>query len=83
MRTVVYIADTDALKDPGCFSFFLEKMDEGRKKKIASLAQDARRRQSLAAGILLLQALEDCRKALPKISCNAYGKPYFPEEEKL
>ena len=83
MKTVVYIADTDALRDPGCFAFFLDQIDEARRKKIEAFRQETHRIQSLAAGILLLKALKDCGEAVPEIACNAYGKPYFPAREDL
>ncbi|MBQ9910336.1 MAG: 4'-phosphopantetheinyl transferase superfamily protein [Lachnospiraceae bacterium] len=59
MKTAVYIADTDELKDPELFEAWYERMPEDRKEKIGRLLQEKDRRLSLGAGVLLCCALQD------------------------
>lgn len=78
MKTAVYVADTDELKDPALYRFWYGRMPADRKEKIGRLKQEKDRYLSLGAGILLQHALEKQGLAgKDAAETGPGGKPYL------
>ena len=80
MDATIRFADADALKDPERFAQALARVSDERRDKALQLKDGAARRRSLAAGLLLAEALEavGVSGADAQLACGQYGKPYLP-----
>lgn len=81
-EAIVYIIDTEFLKDPEVFRRIYSEMPEYRRKKIDAYCFDKDKRLSLAAGFLLSEALRSagiCESEL-SLSVTANGRPYFRDQ---
>lgn len=76
--TKVYISDTEKLLDGTLFAEYYSRVSHYRKEKVDRLKNDASKRQSLSAGILLQNALSDFGVPSDAEICfEKYGKPYL------
>ncbi|MBR1566865.1 MAG: 4'-phosphopantetheinyl transferase superfamily protein [Oscillospiraceae bacterium] len=78
MRTRLYIASSDPLKDSARFDCLARTIPAARREKLASLKNGVARRLSLAASLLLARALQDEGLHADKIALSEYGKPWLP-----
>ena len=85
MKTYLYIADTEQLKDGALFKRLYELLPEYRKEKIDRLKIENDKRLSLAAGILLKTALEEngILSGGAEIAFGERGKPFIPGREDI
>lgn len=80
MDAQIRFFDADTLKDPARFAEALSRVSPARREKVRGLRPDNARRLSLAAGLLLAEALEAAgvSGAEAETACGEYGKPYLP-----
>lgn len=78
MRTRLYIASTDALRDEKRFARLAETIPPARRKKLGAYRHEGARLLSLAASLLLARALSDAGIRSNEIAVTEYGKPYLP-----
>ena len=78
MRTKLYIASTDALRDEKRFARLKLTIPPARREKLDAFRHDGARRLSLAASLLLVRALQDEGLRADEIAVTEYGKPYLP-----
>jgi 4'-phosphopantetheinyl transferase len=78
MRTKLYLASTEALRDEKRFVRLLETVPETRREKVLAFRPDSARRLSLGAGLLLNFALAAEGVEAKEICVTEYGKPYLP-----
>lgn len=77
----VYITNIEKYEDADSFEKAYTSVDIERRKKIDSFKFQKSKLQSLAAGVLLNQALEDAGfdRSNVKFRYNEYGKPYIED----
>ena len=80
MRTKLYIASSEPLKDSARFERLAQTIPEERREKLKAFRHDGARRLSLAASLLLMHALQDEGLSAGEIAVTAYGKPYLPQQ---
>ena len=78
MENRLYLMDARALEDPERFCAQYLKMPPGRKAKIDALRPEKAKRLSLAAGILLKNALERAGAGEAELFFGENGKPCLP-----
>ena len=78
MRTKLYLASTEALRDEARFARLLETVPDTRREKVLAFRPDSARRLSLGAGLLLNFALAAEGLEADEIRVTEYGKPYLP-----
>ena len=78
MRTTLYLASTEALKDAALFARLLRTVPPSRQEKIGRLRVARARRLSLGAGLLLNYALAAQGLPVTEPAVSENGKPYFP-----
>ena len=78
MRTKLYLASTEALRDEARFARLLETVSDARREKVLAFRPDSVRRLSLGAGLLLNFALAAEGLEADEIRVTEYGKPWFP-----
>ena len=82
----IYYADTALLKNDEVFARFYREVGDDRRAKIDRMARRADKERSLAAGIVLMNALntEGGSEAIHWEICeDEYGKPYIPGRNDL
>lgn len=79
----IYLADTEPLKEQERFMRLLLRVPERRQKKVLRMMDEANRRQSLGAGILLSVALSERGYTEEQVKIGPYGKPYLEGEERF
>ena len=78
MRTKLYIASSEPLKDGARFERLAMTVLKARQEKLKAFRHEGARRLSLAASLLLERALHDEGLAAEEIAVTQYGKPYLP-----
>ncbi len=78
MRTKLYLASTEALRDEARFARLLETVPDQRREKVLAFRLDSARRLSLGVGLLLNAALAAEGLKADEIRVTEYGKPFFP-----
>ena len=78
MENRLYLMDARALEDPERFLAHYREMPPWRREKIDALRAEKAKRLSLAAGILLKNALERAGAGDAELSFGENGKPYLP-----
>lgn len=80
----IFIVDSGIFCDDGLFSFYLNRVDEDRRKKVNSLADRKRQNQSLAAGAILPAAMQYSGiSADIALTYNGFGKPRLVSPENM
>ena len=78
MDTKLYLADVRPLTDGALFSKLLPTVSAARQAKVAAFKNEAARRLSLGAGLLLRFALREEGLTAGEPALSEYGKPFFP-----
>lgn len=78
MDTKLYLADVRPLTDGALFSKLLPTVSAARQAKVAAFKNEAARRLSLGAGLLLRFALQEAGLTAGEPALTACGKPFFP-----
>ena len=79
MDTKLYLADVRPLADETLYSRLLPTVSGARQAKVAAFKNEAARRLSLGAGLLLRAALREEGLTAGEPSLTPYGKPFFPD----
>lgn len=80
----LFIADSGIFGDDGLFSFYLDRVDGDRRKKVMSFSDRRMKNQSLAAGVILSAALQySGYSADIELTYNAFGKPALVSPENV
>ena len=79
MKTLVYIANTGALKETGLYNSAFDAVSPERREKVLRYRFLKDRVLSLGAEVLLRKALTDCGIEIPEIHCGykTDGKPFL------
>ena len=79
MRTRLYIASSEALKDSARFARLAQAIPKARREKLEAFRHEGAKCLSLAASLLLMRALSDEGLKAGDFAVTEYGKPYFPQ----
>lgn len=71
----LYGAEISGLPDPLCVPEILQGLPKERQEKVLRAKQKQKRLQSLGAGLLLVDILEQCGISMETLRTNGYGKP--------
>ena len=83
MKTMVYIFDTNVLRDKKIFDELYKKVPEYRRKKVDAYQSDAEKRLCLGTGVVFSHAIQEAGflEDELKIAYNESGKPYFKNDK--
>lgn len=83
VETKLYIAKITDLKNKEAYNKAYASVDIERKKKVDSMKFQQGKLQSLAAGVLLVHALQDVGLDITdaQFECNEFGKPYIKNSD--